>query len=349
MKDLQVGLIGYGMGGQVFHAPFIDVVSGMQLAMIRETNPSHISLAKERYPHVQIVSQSEEILKNESIDLVVVATPNKMHFPLAKEALLAGKHVLVEKPFTVTTKEADELIALAAQENLLLTVNQNRRWDSDFMTVRSVIESGKLGRLVEYEVHYDRYLNALRPDTWKEEGSLGTGFLYDLGSHIIDQVLLLFGLPEEVTGFIGKQRDNSRIVDSFEIILGYSGLKVTLKSGFLVKAHLPKYILLGTEGSFIKYGLDVQEDALKEGTIPTDEETWRKEPEDIWGTIDTESEGQSVVESLPGNYKALYENLVLALRGDQELAVQPFQARNVIRIIELAMQSSEEKRTLPYS
>ncbi|MGI9543020.1 MAG: Gfo/Idh/MocA family oxidoreductase, partial [Cyclobacteriaceae bacterium] len=155
--------------------------------------------------------------------------------------------------------------------------------------------------------------------------------------------------PEEVTGFIGKQRDHSRIVDHFEIILHYTGLKVTLKSGFLVKAHLPKYILLGTEGSFIKYGLDVQEDALKEGVIPTDDEAWRKEPKEIWGIMDTEAQGQSIVESLPGDYRALYENLVLAFQGEEELAVQPVQARNVIRIIELAMQSSEEKRTLPFS
>lgn len=348
-KEIQVGLIGYGLGGRVFHAPFVDVVPGFNLAMIRETSAPNMELAAKRYPHAQIVSGSQDIFQNQDIDLVVIATPNKLHFTLAKEAMLAGKHVVVEKPFTVTSEEADELIALSEKKKLLLTVNQNRRWDSDFMTVKRVLKSQKLGRLVEYEAHYDRFRNTLRPSTWKEEGTLGTGVLFDLGSHLIDQAQVLFGLPREITAFLGKQRDNTLIIDHFQLILHYTALKVTLKSGFLVNAHLPKYILLGTEGSFVKYGMDVQESALNQGTVPSEDESWRKEPKEIWGTLNTLPGGDSKIESVPGNYRAFYENLLLALTVSEPMAVLPEQARNTIRIIELAMQSSEEKRTLPFA
>ncbi|UII23419.1 oxidoreductase [Fulvivirga ligni] len=351
MKNIKVGLIGYGMGGRVFHAPLIHYVEGLELVKIRETRAENISIANERYPNAKIVSDAQEIIQDSAIDLVVVAVPNKAHYSLAKEALLAGKHVVVEKPFTVTSKEADELIALAKEKQKVLSVYHNRRWDSDFITVQKVLKDDKLGRLVEFESHYDRFRNTIRPNTWKEEGSLGTGLLYDLGSHLIDQVQVLFGLPHSLTAFISTQRDNGNIADNFELLLHYDQLKVTIKSGMLVKEPLPKYIMLGTNGAFVKYGLDVQEAALNEHTKSLDDEDWGKEPENKWGVIHYEEDGEDFrypVKSEPGNYPAFYQNVYQAIVGEGELIVTPEQARNTIRIIELAMQSHEEKRTVKF-
>ncbi|MEX2335649.1 MAG: oxidoreductase [Fulvivirga sp.] len=348
-KQINVGLIGYGMGGRVFHAPLIHHVEGLHLSMIRETRPENIKIANSRYPEAEIVAEASDVIHHRDIDLVVLAVPNKFHYALAKEALEAGKHVVVEKPFTVTSREAEELILLAQKYGKMLTVFHNRRWDSDFLTVKKVIQSEMVGRLVAYESHYDRFRNTLRPNSWKEEGSLGTGLLYDLGSHIIDQAQVLFGLPEAVTGFTAAQRDNSSIVDSFEIILHYPNLQVTLKSGMLVKEPLPKYIVSGTEGSFVKYGLDVQEEALNKGELSLADETWGLELDKNWGTLNTGYKGlnlRGTVESERGNYAAFYENVCAVIRDEEPLQVTAEQAKNTIRIIELAMQSSEEQRTM---
>ena len=352
MKQINVGLIGFGMAGRIFHAPTISCVRGLNLSKIRETKAPNISLIKQRYPNTTIVNDSKEILNDPSIDLVIVATPNITHFDVGRQALEAGKNVVIDKPITVTSKETDELIALAKKQGKLLTAYQNRRWDSDFLTVKKVVASGLLGRLVEYESHYDRFRNSLRPDTWKEDGVLGTGLVYDLGSHLIDQALTLFGLPKSVTAFLRTQREHTKIVDNFEIILDYENIKATLKGGMLIKEALPRYILLGNNGSFVKYGLDVQEESLNAGLLPNKMSNWGEEPENIWGTINTEVNGvefRGKVKSERGNYVGFYKNVYKAIIGEEELIVTPEQARNIIRIIELAMQSNEDKRTIPYS
>ncbi|MTI28816.1 oxidoreductase [Fulvivirga kasyanovii] len=352
MENIKVGLIGYGMGGRVFHAPLIDHVKGLELVRIRETREENINIAKNRYPQAEIVSDALSIINDPEIDLVVLAVPNSAHYSLAHASLLAGKHVVVEKPFTVTSAEADDLIKLANEKQKVLSVYQNRRWDSDFLTVQKVMESGKLGRLVEFESHFDRFRNFIKPDTWKEEGSLGTGLLYDLGSHLIDQAQVLFGLPEAVTCFMNIQRDNSHIVDNFELILHYPNLKVTIKSGMLVKEPLPKYILLGTHGSFVKYGLDIQEATLNEAKKSLTDQDWGREPDNQWGTInymDEHGDHRETVKSINGNYPAYYENIYEAITGKSELQVTPEQGRNTIRIIELAMKSNKERRTIIYN
>lgn len=351
MKHIKAGLIGYGMGGRVFHAPLIDHVNGLDLVKIRETREENIKIARGRYPHAEIVSDAQHIIDDTNIDLVVLAVPNSAHYPLAKASLLAGKHVVVEKPFTITSEEADELIQLAGEKQKVLSVYQNRRWDSDFLTVKKVLESGKLGRIVEFESHFDRFRNFIRPDTWKEDGSTGTGLLYDLGSHLIDQAQVLFGLPDAVTAFMNVQRDNSSIVDNFELILHYNNLKVTIKSSMLVKEPLPKYIVLGVNGSFVKYGSDVQEAALNEGQKSLNDEDWGQEPENQRGVINYQNEQgdhREIVEGERGWYPAYYENIYQSIVGEGELLVTPEQARNTIRIIELAMKSNEEKRTIAY-
>lgn len=351
-KTIQVGLIGYGMAGQVFHAPIITSVPGLLLTKIRETRPEHIQLAQSRYPDAVIVNDSQVILDDATIDLVVIATPNTSHFSLARQALLAGKHVVVDKPFTITSAEADELIALAAQQDRLLTVHHNRRWDSNAQTLRKVIANQLLGRLVELEMHFDRFRNYLRPGAWREENTPGSGILYDLGAHLIDEAQCLFGLPDAITADERVQRSGGQTIDNFTVVLDYDQLKVTLKAGMLVREPGPTYVLLGEQGSFVKYGMDVQEAALKAGQRPDEVPDWGKEPEANWGRLNTDFQGQHLlgrVESETGDYRGFYDNVYRAITENAALAVTAGQARNTIRIIELARQSSAEKRTVPFS
>ncbi len=351
-KTLQIGLIGFGMAGRVFHAPIISSVAGLHLSKIRETRPENIAIIQDTYPDAVVVDHVDAIFSDESIDLVVVASSNTSHASLAKAALQAGKHVLVEKPFTITTAEADELLELASAQYKTLTVYQSRRWDSDFKTVKKVIQSKLLGDLATYEAHYDRFRNEIREGTWKEKNLPGSGLLYDLGSHLIDQALVLFGLPQSVTANLQVQRPGSEIIDNFDVRLQYSNLNVTLKAGMLVRETGPHFILHGTEGSFVKYGMDVQEAALKLGQSPKETDNWGVEPPELWGTLNTTFKGLHLkgnIESETGDYRGLYQNVYNAILGEQELEVKPEQARNTIRIIELAMQSSTEKRTIPYT
>jgi len=351
-ETVRVGLIGYGMAGQVFHAPIITSVPGLHLAKIRETKPANIQLANQRYPLAEVVADTKSILADETIDVVVIATPNHTHYPLAEAALLARKHVVVDKPFTVTTAEADALIALATRQNRLLTVHHNRRWDSNAKTLRRVIASQLLGRLVELEIHFDRFRNYFRPGAWREENIPGAGILYDLGAHLIDEAQLLFGLPLAITADERIQRTGGKTIDNFTVVLDYEALKVTLKGGMLVREPGPTYQLLGEQGSYVKYGTDVQEEALKAGLTPVNRPDWGTEPETHWGKINTEFRGQHLVGTIrsePGDYREFYANVYAAVLGQEPLAVTPEQARNTIRIIELARQSSVEKRTIPWS
>lgn len=348
---VNVGLIGYGFSGRIFHAPILTSVPGFYLKMVYETKPANIEAIKKRYPDAKVVSEVNEIFESKDIQLVVVATPNSVHFSYAKKAMESGKNVLVEKPFTCTSEEADELIAIAKNTNRLLTVNHNRRWDSDFRTVEKVIKNGLLGEIVEYETHYDKFSPEIG-DNWRyRKISPASGNLYDLGSHLIDQAQYLFGLPEEVFGYIGAQRKNSEVVDSFEVLLKYPILKVTLKSSMIVREPTPHFNIDGRKGSFVKFGMDVQEDELLSGKIPDECKDWGREPEAIYGKLNTEIGGLHVIgtiESEAGDYRELYRNIYQVLSGDGELAVTARQARNTIRIIELAEQSSKEKRWVKF-
>jgi len=286
-----------------------------------------------------------------TVELVVVATPNDSHFDLAGRALRAGKHVVVEKPFTNTSAEAKELTAIARGQNRLVSAHHNRRWDGDFLTVGKILEGGLLGRLVEYESHYDRYRNEPRAGAWREEAEPGSGILYDLGAHLIDQALVLFGPPVEVYADVRTQREFAKAVDSFDVSLRYDALKVTLKATMLAREAGPRFTLHGTEGSFVKHGLDPQEDALKRGQRPTSE-GWGKETEERWGTINTTLGGlhfRGKVETFAGRYTDYYQNIADAIRGRAELSVKPEDAANTIRIIELAFESSARKCAVPFT
>ncbi len=350
-KILNTGLIGFGNSGQTFFAPFIAADPGFNLAKISTSDAGRAQLAVSIYPDVVVVNSADEIINDPSIDLVLIGSPNTSHFEWTQKALQAGKHVLVEKPFTVTSAEADELIALAKKQNLVLSVHHNRRFDSGTKTLKKVLTSGLLGHLVELEVHYDRYRLNLRPEAWREKPLPGSGTFYDLGAHLIDSTLDLFGKPIEITCFLITQRPGGlQVEDNFELILWYPGLKVTLKGGMLVKEPGPVYTAFGYNGTFIKYGMDVQEEALKAGRTP-DEPGWGIEPENIWGHVTYDKGGKTISETIPsepGRYQDLFSNVREAILGVDELIVKPEEARTTIRIIELAIESSLTKRTVAY-
>ncbi|AUM91642.1 Gfo/Idh/MocA family oxidoreductase [Clostridium botulinum] len=351
-KVINIGLIGYGSAGRIFHAPMIASLEGLNLYKVYETREENINALRKLFENALVTNNVDEILEDENIELVIIATPNSIHYTLAKKALEKGKNVVLEKPFTVNTKEADELIKLTKNKNKLLTVHHNRRWDSDFRTVKKVIENNLLGEIVEYEAHFDRFRNYLKENSWKEENHAGSGILYDLGSHLIDQAQCLFGLPKEIFADLRIQRENSNVIDNFEVILNYDKLKVTLKASMLVREKGPHFIVLGTKGSFIKYGMDIQEENLKNGLIPKDFNNWGKEPESLWGKINTEVNELHMdgkIESELGDYRSFYKNIYLSILGEEELEVKPIQARNTIRIIELAQKSSEEKRWIKFT
>lgn len=345
-------MIGFGAGGQIFHAPFIVAVPGLQLAKIRAVKQDQVAVAKNKYPSAELVTTSEAIFSDSRIELVVISTPNTSHYSLALQALQAGKHVVVDKPFTITTNEADALMEEAEKRKLVLSVYQSRRFDSDFRTVKKIIDKGLLGDVVEMESRYDRFRNYLKPGSWREEDGPGTGILYDIGIHLVDQAQLLFGLPISITADLRIQRPLGKTVDNFELILHYPNLKVTLKGGMLVKEPLPRFYLFGTKGSFIKYGLDPQEEALKEGHTPLTKNDWGIESPSIQGKINTEWNEKPLVgpvTSEEGNYTDFYSNVYKTIVGEENLLVTPQQARNNIRIIELAMQSHAAGRTVDFS
>ncbi|MBT1701753.1 oxidoreductase [Chryseosolibacter indicus] len=343
VKPLSTALLSYGMSGEIFHAPLLNTHPGFSISAVYQRNAS-----KQYIPGLNVVHSLEQILQDPTIDLVIVNTPNHTHFQFASEALKAGKHVIVEKPFTVSVSEADKLIMLAQKQGKLLSVFQNRRWDGDFLTVQRILQDKMLGRVVEFEAHYDRYRNYIEPNTWKEEEAPGTGILYNLGSHMLDQVIVLFGMPAYVDARIGTQRTGGKVDDYYDIRLEYSSLNVIVKSSYLVREPVPRYTIHGTKGSFIKYGIDPQEQDLKEKKVPGSE-GWGKEDRRWWGKINTEYgdiriEGD--FETVPGNYLAFYDNIFEAIRSGVPLMVKPEQARGVIYLIECCIESSKTRKAI---
>ncbi len=347
-RIIKTAIIGFGLSGRVFHAPFIHIHPGFQLVKVVER---HGNTCHDLYPDVKIVRDYKELIVDPDLELVVIASPNIHHFEQAKDLLQAGKHVIIEKPVTPTSKEADELIQIAEKAGRKIFVYQNRRWDGDFKTVQQVVYNGYLGEILEYEAHFDRFAPGARRSAWRDEPLPAGGVLYDLGSHLIDQALLLFGLPHKVFADIRSQRPGSRVDDYFEVNLYYERLKVTLKASVFVKEPGPRYILHGTKGSFVKYGIDPQEELLKEGAMPGSPD-WGKEDPDYWGVLNAEMHGQQFygnIETEPGNYIGFYDNVFQFITKGSEQAVHPEEARNVIRVIELAFESWRSGKVEPFS
>lgn len=334
---IRVGIIGYGLSGSTFHAPLLTSIPDYQIHTVVSSNPDKV---KKDLPRTKVVSQVDELLQDEEITVVVVTSPNGTHFEYAKKAIEAGKHVVVEKPFTVTSEEADTLIHLAREKGVLLTVYHNRRWDNDFLTVRNLLETGALGKLSVYQVHFNRY-RPLVQQRWKEQQGSGTGVLYDLGSHLIDQALFLFGKPKTVWADIRAEREGAEVADYFHLVFGYESHRVILHSGSLVRQAGPRFELHGDKGSFLKYGTDPQEAQLKQGMHPGDS-GWGEDQPDQHGELATELSGLAVqgeIETLPGRYQAFYQGLAEAILEGSEVPVKPEDARDTISMIECALES----------
>jgi len=338
MNKLKTGLVGYGSVAEKMHAPLIHTSPHLELYGVVERNHSK---SKEKYDHVRIFRTLNEILAVEEVDLVVIATPNECHYDQARQALEAGKHVVVDKPITVSAAEAIALDHLAKERGLVLSVFQNRRWDGDFLTIQKLVKEGTLGRIVHFESHFDRF----RPepkDNWREKDVPGSGILYDLGSHLIDQALLLFGKPDWVYAEILRQRPDVEADDFFDVSMQFGEVKVRLTASIYVNAVLPKFLLLGEIGTYLKHGLDVQEQALKDQRLPIGQ-AWGVEPEENWGKI--YFEGYTIsCPTINGDYRLFYENMVLAIRGDKPLAVTADQAIACLQVIEACRLSQAEGR-----
>ena len=345
MHKIKTALLSYGMSGKVFHAPFLELHPGFEIVGAWERSKK---LIQKDFPEVKSFPSLESILEDKSIDLVIVNTPVATHFEYAKKVLLAGKHAIVEKAFTSNLVEAQELAALAKEKKLKLSVFQNRRWDSDFKTVKKILEANLLGEIVEAEFHFDRFNPVLSPKVHKETVNSGSGIIKDLGPHIIDQALYLFGLPNAVFADIRITREHSVVDDYLDILLYYSDFRVRLKAGFFVREPNPSYSIHGKKGTFLKSRGDVQEDELKLCKKPN-LTTWGTEKEGQEGLLHTEIEGKIVKEKVPtlqGNYYDFFDGVYQAIANDFLEPVTAQDGVNVMRIIEAAFQSSEQKRAI---
>ena len=343
---ISTAVISYGISARTFHIPFIKTHPGYSLDVILERSGE---TAKEMFPHVIIAKTFEEVLNNEKIQLIVIASPNTTHFSYAKAAMLAGKHVVVEKPFTNTSSEAKELIELSHKTGKICAVYQNRRYVADFLTMKSILDQGLLGQPMEFFAHYDRYRPSPRTyGLWREEPLPGSGIFYDLGPHLIDQALMLFGKPTSITADIRKMKSYSQVDDFFDVKLEFDNLIVTLHASMLVREMGPRYMIHGTKGSFIKSGEDPQEELLKAGVLPIGND-WGKEDPTNFGLIHTEIDGKVIREVYPsvqGSYGMFYQNLYKSIAEGAPLKETPEHGYDVINLIELAFESSRLKCTL---
>jgi len=346
MIPVKTALLSFGMSGRVFHAPFLHLNPGFELYAIWEREKN---LSQALYPDVRVYRSVEEILNDPAVELVVVNTPNYTHYEFTKAVLRAGKHAVVEKPFTVTVDEGLELASLAMETGKKIAVYQSRRYDSDSKTVKKVVEEGWLGEVVEAELHYDRYTVALSPKVHKETPGPGRGLLYDLGSHLLDQVLQLWGMPEAVYADIGIIRPISKVDDYMELLLYYPAhrnLRVRLKSSYLVREPIPAVGIYGTLGTFLKPKADPQEQRLLAGAMPEGKD-WGVEPESGKGLLHTEKDGKVIreyISSQRGDYGEFYDSMYEALRNNKPVPVTAEEGIDIIRVITAAYKSNELKK-----
>jgi predicted dehydrogenase len=340
------------MAGQSFHAPVIQGVPGMELACILERRGT---LAQEKYPDVRVARTLDEMLADEKIQLCVVATPNNSHFELARACLLAGRDVVVDKPFAPTLREAEELVRLAEERGRIVTVYTERRYDGDFHTVKEIVHGGRLGNVVEYECRYDRFRLEPKANAWRERANQpGAGVLFDLGPHVIDQALVLFGQPQSISASAFCQRATSKIDDSFDVCLEYPErqLRATGRARIIAYAPGPHFLIHGTKGSFVKYGMDPQEARLRGANPPQGLDwgaDWGEEEEQWWGTLSLAGEPAVKIQTARGDYRGFYANVRDAIEKKAPLEVAPEQALRTMRAVMLAHKSSREQRTVQWS
>lgn len=340
MNQIRTALLSYGMSGKVFHAPFLHLHPGFELLGSWERSKK---LIQNDYDNTRSYASLEEVLNDESVDLVVVNTPTYTHYEYAKKALEAGKHIIVEKAFVGSSAEAEELRDLAKSKGLKLAVFQNRRWDSDFQTVKAVIDQGVLGDVVEARIAFDRYNPALSPKTHKETPSSGAGIIKDLGAHVIDQALTLFGMPEGVFADIRTTRKDSEVDDYFDILLKYTDKSVHVHGGYFFAQPHEEFAIHGTNGSFLKSRADVQEDQLKAGIKPNDDE-YGIEPDLAQGLVKFMKNGEpqvEYVETMHGDYMEYFEGVYQSIVNDVPEPVSAQDGVNVMKIIDAAFDSAE--------
>ncbi len=341
-SNLRVGLIGYGYAGKTFHAPLIHATPGLSLVAIASSRPADV-LAD--WPDIVVKTEPDRLLAHPGIDLIVIASPNDTHHPLARAAIAAGKHVVIDKPFTLDVREAEDLWVRAEQAGLLLSVFHNRRWDNDFVALCETVRSGALGRIVEFTSRFDRYRPEVK-NRWREANGAGSGLWYDLGPHLIDQTLQLFGMPSAVSADLALRRDGAQAVDDFHVVLHYPQMRAVLAASTLVSGGTPRFLVQGTTGAWSVAGLDVQESCLKAGLLPGDAG---------WGVdlrqaqlFRSQNDQISVNDcALPlGNYAGYYEGIRDALLGHGSNPVTASQARDVMRLLDVARQSNAEGRRI---
>jgi scyllo-inositol 2-dehydrogenase (NADP+) len=341
MRTIDVGLIGYGLAGSTFHAPVIAAVKELRLTTVVTSRASDVA---RDLPGVKCVDSAAALFADPAVELVVIATPNPTHVELAREALEADKHVVIDKPMTTTAADADALIGLAAERGRLLSAYQNRRWDNDFLTVKALVDAGRLGHLYAYEAHYDRFRPQIKPG-WRERPQPGSGILFDLGSHLIDQALVLFGMPETLTADVATQRTGARVDDYFHIVLAYPDRRAIVHASTIVREPGPHYALHGDGGSFLKWGMDGQEAALKAGQ-PVGGPDWGRDDPGAYGTFVNAEGDRETIATLAGNYPAFYAGMAAAITGAGPVPVRAESARDVVAVIEAARRSALERRTV---
>ena len=345
---INTALVSFGVSGRLFHAPFIDANPLYKLMGSWERSKKNIQAI---YPEVKSYETYEEILSDPTIHLVIVNSPNDTHYDYTKRALLAGKHVVTEKAFTVTVKEAEELDALAEKLNLKLSVYQNRRYDADFLTLQKLIAEGKIGEFLDIQISLERYRTTLSPKVHKEINTPGSGVLFDIGPHIVDQAILLAGMPTAVFADIRKTRAVGQVDDYFTLLLYYPNYTILLNSGMVYMQQLPAYKIYGTKGCFIKLRADVQEDDLMAGKKPTTSD-WGVEPTDKWGILSTDTNGKistEIIPSLAGNYGMFYEKMARAINHNEPVPTDAKEGTKIIRVLEAARQSFAEKKVITLS
>ncbi len=348
-KPLRVSLLGFGVAGSIFHAPLIASTAGLELAAIVTANEDRRSKASKLYPHAKLLNSSDEVFANrENYDAVVIAAPNVQHAPLAKTALRLGLHTVVDKPMAISVTEAEDLLLHAQRSEAVLTVFQNRRWDNDFLTIRHLISENAIGKVIRFESHFERWRPKVNKTAWREQTAtdLGGGLLFDLGSHLIDQALLLFGEPENVYCEREKRRDGAVTDDDTFIAIKFkSGTIAHLWVNSLSAIRAPRFRVLGLEGSYQKWGLDPQEDALRLGEIPIGP-GWGVEPESRWGELVTDNNGDPIetrLETQRGNYPAFYQAFEESVRTGCRPPVEPSDALKTMRVIDAAIRSSDSR------
>ncbi|HMN46132.1 MAG TPA: Gfo/Idh/MocA family oxidoreductase [Povalibacter sp.] len=340
---LRAGLIGFGLAGRYFHAPLLTA-AGIELRYVTTSRTQELASV---HRDATALDSAQALIARDDIDLVVIASPNPLHVPQARSALLAGKHVVVDKPISITATEAQSLADLARERGLMLAAFQNRRWDSDFLTIRKLLQAQRLGQIVSFRARWDRFRPAIA-DRWRERDEPGSGMLYDLGSHLIDQALCLFGRPDWLQADVFVQRQAGVVDDGFEILMGKGSLRISLGVGSLAGPGDFRYCIHGMQASYLKQGLDPQEDQLRAGMTPLDE-GFGIEPREQWGTLlSTTSSQRETIPAERGRWLTFYESVRQSIAGGTAAPVAADEARNMLELIEAARRSSRDGRRIVF-